>query len=646
MPIADEIVVAIRAEVDKAISDMKKAEKAVNETEKSSKKLGETFAKLRDFMQGPIAAADKVASGFKKVYLAGKELYDAYGKDELATIRLNAALQNNNSLTYTASSRFEELASSLQKVSIFGDDEIKTLISQLAAMGRTEDQINDIVKASANFASATGRNLVDTGLQINKTFSGLAGELGEANGGIRALTQEQLKNGDAVKILNTQYAGFAEKVGSGATGASVQLKNATTDLKEAIGGLIALDTKKFAQRYADAVSEAAKAVQSELNYQRVLAGEEKNLVKVREAIALLEKKKSEQRDSTLGVNLALVEEEKKLNAAASAAGAKLRIEQEAAGKVREQSEFEAKEAEKKKKREEEAATAASLQLAAWKRQIAASEEAARIEDENWEKYGNGIDVLEDVSDGFEELAANADLYAKAVADAQDISDELLYGLSDITGINFSGLISAIEDFDSAETDALTTAERLKNALGDAFSIAGDTFGAINDLQANQHDAELARIQEEIDARKAAGEDTTDLEKELKDKKNQFAKDEFNSKKATAIAEALVNGAVAFTKALPNVILAGVVAGLTTAQVALIGSQQFVPMAQGGITTGPTRALIGEAGPEAVIPLRDIGKGMGNSGGITIVQNVQGSIWRERDLGNLAIGAVANASRGY
>ena len=244
------------------------------------------------------------------------------------------------------------------------------------------------------------------------------------------------------------------------------------------------------------------------------------------------------------------------------------------------------------------------------------------------------------------MATNADLYARAVAEAQDISDELIYGLSNITGINFSGLVMAIKDFDSAEADALTTAQRLEDALGDAFSIAGDTFGAINDLQANQHDAELARIQEEIDARKAAGEDTTDLEKELKDKKNQFAKDEFNSKKATAIAEALVNGAVAFTKALPNVILAGVVAGLTTAQVALIGSQQFVPMAQGGITTGPTRALIGEAGPEAVIPLRDIGKGMMNNGGITIVQNVQGSIWRERDLGNIALGAVANASRGF
>ena len=40
------------------------------------------------------------------------------------------------------------------------------------------------------------------------------------------------------------------------------------------------------------------------------------------------------------------------------------------------------------------------------------------------------------------------------------------------------------------------------------------------------------------------------------------------------------------------------------------------MAHGGLVTGPTRALIGEAGPEAVIPLdrldRMMGGGSGNS----------------------------------
>jgi hypothetical protein len=52
----------------------------------------------------------------------------------------------------------------------------------------------------------------------------------------------------------------------------------------------------------------------------------------------------------------------------------------------------------------------------------------------------------------------------------------------------------------------------------------------------------------------------------------------------------------------------------------------IPMlAEGGIVTKPTLAMIGEAGAEAVIPLS---KGMG---GINVVVNVQGSVVQEEDL---------------
>ena len=54
----------------------------------------------------------------------------------------------------------------------------------------------------------------------------------------------------------------------------------------------------------------------------------------------------------------------------------------------------------------------------------------------------------------------------------------------------------------------------------------------------------------------------------------------------------------------------------------------IPMlAEGGIVTSPTLAMIGEAGSEAVIPLSK----MGGMGGINVVVNVQGSVVQEQDL---------------
>jgi hypothetical protein len=61
------------------------------------------------------------------------------------------------------------------------------------------------------------------------------------------------------------------------------------------------------------------------------------------------------------------------------------------------------------------------------------------------------------------------------------------------------------------------------------------------------------------------------------------------------------------------------------------------MANGGIVTGPTLALIGEAGPEAVVPLSALGN-MG--GGVTV--NVNGGISTSAEIGQ----AVVNAIRAY
>ena len=67
-----------------------------------------------------------------------------------------------------------------------------------------------------------------------------------------------------------------------------------------------------------------------------------------------------------------------------------------------------------------------------------------------------------------------------------------------------------------------------------------------------------------------------------------------------------------------------------------------PMATGGIVTRPTLALIGEAGPEAVIPLNRAGT-IGMSGGVTI--NVQAGLVSTPDqIGQQIIEAIQNAQR--
>jgi phage-related minor tail protein len=59
------------------------------------------------------------------------------------------------------------------------------------------------------------------------------------------------------------------------------------------------------------------------------------------------------------------------------------------------------------------------------------------------------------------------------------------------------------------------------------------------------------------------------------------------------------------------------------------------MGEGGIVNSPTAALIGEAGPEAVIPLNR----MGSMGGSTVNIVVNGSVTSEGDLVNSIRNAI-------
>jgi hypothetical protein len=68
------------------------------------------------------------------------------------------------------------------------------------------------------------------------------------------------------------------------------------------------------------------------------------------------------------------------------------------------------------------------------------------------------------------------------------------------------------------------------------------------------------------------------------------------------------------------------------------SSSIPQMANGGIVTGPTLAMIGEAGPEAVIPLSQ----MGNMGGSGVTINVAGGLSTSAEIGQ----SVVNALRAY
>ena len=175
-----------------------------------------------------------ITSGIKKATEAISECSAAFEKQAEAETLLETSAKNNPYLDDWSVKRLKEYASQLQSISTVGDEELLPFMAQLAAAGRTQSEIQDIMSAALNVSVSGAMSLDSAVKNLNKTFSGLSGELGETVPQIKQLSKEQLKNGEAVKVLAGQYSGMAQNV-AGSTGGWKQFKNTLGDLQEMIG---------------------------------------------------------------------------------------------------------------------------------------------------------------------------------------------------------------------------------------------------------------------------------------------------------------------------------------------------------------------------------------------------------------------------
>lgn len=254
--------------------------------------------------------------------------------------------------------------------------------------------------------------------------------------------------------------------------------------------------------------------------------------------------------------------------------------------------------------------------------------------ETGEAYTDGInDVVgktaDEIIDYFNDLP---DPKVKVKIESKTPLQQFVDNLENALGISETQLKQWSESVGGALSKISSMAE---NAIGKGLEIVssiGEMFSQSIDNEINQLDYELEKFNKTKDAeiekqqelydngiineeqfaliKKQLEDEKQAKEKETLKKKDELAKRQFESQKATSIGQALISGALAIMKGfemgpIPGAINAAAQAIITGVQVGTIASQQYVPMlAKGGIVDSPTFAMIGEAGKEAVMPLEN------------------------------------------
>lgn len=245
--------------LDKGLKDMKNKLDGAGKTIDAGAKKGKGFAdSLKGISTKAVASAGAVAGvavAVKKTVDALNDCEAAYKVQRNAEIALQQAAKNNPYLNDESVYNLRNFASELQSMTNIGDEQSLQVMAQLAAMGRTEEQIQAIMKAAADMSAVTGNSIQNVAVQLNKTYSGLAGELGEANSAIRGLSKEELEAGKAIDIIAKQYNGQAAAMADN----TVQLANAWGDLKENIGRGWSKVTQPVKQFFLDVLNDINEA---------------------------------------------------------------------------------------------------------------------------------------------------------------------------------------------------------------------------------------------------------------------------------------------------------------------------------------------------------------------------------------------------
>lgn len=209
------LIIKISANSAQAQKELKTLEAKVSDFGKSMQRIGSNLTK---YVTVPLTA------------IAGLSVKAANTQMQAET-RLLAALKNRHDVQQ----RLISQASEIQSRTTYGDEAIIEQQAYLAALGLTEEQIRETIEASVQLSAAMGIELESAVHNLAKTYSGLAGELGESMPALREMTAEQLKSGEAIRFVNREYKGFAEAVADTGAGSLQQLKNKIGDLAEKLG---------------------------------------------------------------------------------------------------------------------------------------------------------------------------------------------------------------------------------------------------------------------------------------------------------------------------------------------------------------------------------------------------------------------------
>lgn len=202
-----------------------------SEVASGAKQAGESIAGA--FAKGTIAA-NLALKAVSLLTNAIGEAIDAAAENEKTNIRLSAALHASGQEVAKNSELLNKQADELERISGTSDEVIRALQTIAINYGSTADKASEYVRAAMALAQATGIDAKGALEALVKAQATGEVQMLKMIPGIANLTKEQIRNGDAMKVVSEKYGSFIDLENRGVSGAFNRIGTAIGNMAESM----------------------------------------------------------------------------------------------------------------------------------------------------------------------------------------------------------------------------------------------------------------------------------------------------------------------------------------------------------------------------------------------------------------------------
>jgi hypothetical protein len=262
-----------RIEIDTSVN-----QKGLEKGLKKSKEIIKDFTKgaIQEFAgldqvlaaaaSGPVAIGKAFIDMGKQAVTALDAMAASYREQEQAEVALRNATKGNPFLDDNNVKRLSQFASEMQRITGLDSVMVTQAEARLATYGRSQEQIQKIVKTAADMAAARIMDFDSAVDSLSATYSGTVRISKQFNDALKGLSKEALASGEAVDFIAGKVDGMATMKMKTGTGSVTRFENAISNLKKIAGE----GWEKFLKGPRDALAEVAEGIEDHIKHQRSL----------------------------------------------------------------------------------------------------------------------------------------------------------------------------------------------------------------------------------------------------------------------------------------------------------------------------------------------------------------------------------------